>query len=165
MLLDGLDYFKIRIANGILPSTICFGIMEHESLHGSYLKSSTEFKTHDLESFDLQLNNQSVNFFPLARDGDSYYNFYHRFLKEGKFWENPFSSGPIDYDNFRTFNFLIVADLENQSATFGELTAIIKFKTALSKKFFLVYLPVYTKRLVFDSSFNPTVEYKKTSKK
>ena len=81
--------YKIRLeCSGVLPDTLCLGLIHHDALLGSLTKSSTNFKPYGLESIDVLVNSQSINYFPLQRNSKNFSEFYHRFLKVSLLAEN-----------------------------------------------------------------------------
>ena len=73
------------------------------------------------------------------------------------FFDNPFSNGPLTYQDFTDGNFLIVENLQRLKIYDGNLMARLKFKNLLQEKLYLVMCPIYQKRLTFDEFFNVTV--------
>ena len=128
-----------------------------ESFKGDYSRDSTNFKTHGLQSFDLQVDSRSLVGYPITREGDISVPFYYKFLKECNFYGNNYSSGPMSYDAFTKFNFMIVENLRRRNINSGQLTVSLKFKKILQQKLYLIIMPVYKKSLSFDEFFTPEV--------
>ena len=112
---------------------------------------------HNLDSFDLQVDSKSLVGYPIAEVDDSPLPFYYRFLKECNFYANNYSSGPMTYDIFRRFNFVIVENLRRKNITDGQLIVKLKFKKILSDKLYLVIMPVHKKTLTFDEYYIPEI--------
>ena len=142
---------------GKLPSALAFALISPEAFKGDFDKDSTNFKSHGLDSFDLQVDSKSVVGYPIAQEGDSVIPFYYKFLKECNFYNNNYSSGPMTYDAFRRFNFLIVENLKRKNITQGQLIVKLKFKQILSDKLYLLIMPVHKKSLTFDEFFVPEI--------
>ena len=49
---------------------------------------------------------------------------------------------------------MIIENLCAKNITSGHLTLNLKFKSTLSHKTYMVYMPIYQKRLFFDDSYN-----------
>ena len=122
-----------------------------------YLHSSTDFESHNLDSFELAVDSVNLPSFPLKTQGAICMEFYHKFLKVTNFFDNPYSNGPMTYDDYIKGNFLIVENLQRQNIFNGDLTARLKFKNPLPKKLYLVMCPIYQKKLSFDEYLNVTV--------
>ena len=121
------------------------------------MESSTQFKTHELDSFELSLDSVALPGYPLQVKGHNYNDYYYKFLKETHFFDNPFSSGPMTYSDFRQQNFLVVENLQRYKIYNGDLVAKLKFKGPLTEKLFLIMCPIYQKKLTFDEFLNVTV--------
>ena len=50
-----------------------------------------------------------------------------------------------------------VTFLKDQNYEQGQLTIKLQFKNVLPKKLFLVYIPIYERKIIFDSYFNVQV--------
>ena len=122
-----------------------------------YLHSSTCFKNHGLDSFELSVDSVNLPGFPLKTQGTTAMDFYHKFLKVTNFFDNPYSNGPMTYEEFLNENFLIVENLQRQNIHQGDLMARLKFKSILTEKLYLVMCPIYQKRMTFDEFYNVTV--------
>ena len=124
---------------------------------GDFQKDSTNFKSHSLESFDLQVDSKSIVGYPVNEVGDSTIPFYYKFLRECNFYSNNYSSGPMTYDAFRRFNFIIVENLRRKNITNGQLIVKLKFRKILDDKLYLIIMPVQKKLLTFDEYFIPEI--------
>ena len=122
-----------------------------------YVRSSTEFKSHGLDTFELSVDSINLPSYPLKTQGKTTMDFYHKFLKVTNFFDNPYSNGPMTYEDFNNGNFLIVENLQRQKIYSGDLMARLKFKNVLTQKLYLVMCPIYQKRMTFDEFFNVTV--------
>ena len=123
----------------------------------AYLHSSTNFESRNLDLFELSLDSVNLPGYPLKTQGSSCMEFYHKFLKVTNFFDNPYSDGPMTYSDYINGNFLIVENLQRQHMFNGDLTARLKFKSALTEKLYLVICPIYQKKLSFDEYLNVTV--------
>ena len=140
-----------------MPSALAFAFLSPEAFQGDYSKDTTNFKSHNIESFDLQVDSKSLVGYPISEIGDSTIPFYYKFLKECNFYANNYSTGPLTYDAFRRFNFIIVENLKRKNITNGQLIAKLKFKNILSQKLFLIIMPVHKKELSFDEYYIPEI--------
>ena len=143
--------------SGKLPSALAFAFISPEAFAGDFNNDTTNFKMHNLDSFDLQVDSKSLVGYPIAEVDDSSIPFYYRFLKECNFYANNYSSGPMTYEMFRRFNFLIVENLRRKNITDGQLIVKLKFKKILSEKLYLVIMPVHKKNLTFDEYYIPEI--------
>ena len=105
----------------------------------------------------MSVDSVSLPGYPLQRKGYNYNDYYYKFLKETHFFDNPFSPGPMTYDEFKSENFLLVENLQRYKIYNGDLVAKLKFKGPLNKKLFLYMCPIYQKKLTFDEFLNVTV--------
>ena len=142
---------------GKLPSALAFAFISPEAFTGNYEKDSTNFKSYDLESFDLQVDSKSIVGYPITEVHESTIPFYYKFLKECNFYANSYSTGPMTYDAFRRFNFMIVENLRRKNITNGQLIVKLKFGRILSNKLYLVVMPVQKKMLTFDEYYIPEI--------
>ena len=121
------------------------------------MESCTKFTTHNLENFELSVDSVNLPGYPLQLKGFNYNDYYYKFLKETHFFDNPFSPGPMTYNQFKEENFIIVENLQRYKIYNGDLVAKLKFKAPLDKKLFLIMCPIYQKKLTFDEFLNVTV--------
>jgi len=137
-----------------MPNLMVFGLMEIEQYSGSYSLSSTKFSRHDMTSFELSVNSDVINGFPLEQEGVNSIQFYHRYLRDTNRLDNPFCTTVLTQAQYDNSNFMIVHNFENDETQEGQLSCKIKFKEPLDKKLILLYMPVSEKRLHFDVNFN-----------
>ena len=81
-----------------------------------YMASTTNFKAHGLDTFELSVDSVNLPGFPLKAQGNTVMDFYHKFLKVTNFFDNPYSNGPMSYKDFSNGNFLIVENLIEASS-------------------------------------------------
>ena len=89
--------------------------------------------------------------------GKSAYQFYHNFLKMTTRYQNPWSSGVMNFDSFLK-NFLIVVNLEKLKIEEGLLQVRLKFKSIQDEKQALLWIPIYERKLVINQNSQVTVE-------
>ena len=156
---EGQGTFKFTVATGSLPSAMVCLLMEPAAVEGDYRESSMDFKQHNLESIDLQIDSRSIPDYPIKRDGTLGFAFYHKYLKTCNFLDNALSASGLDFESFQKNNFLIC--VENFKAkklyTAGQLTMTLKFAEELKSKLYLMLVPIYQKKLNFDENLNVTV--------
>lgn len=157
LLLDHVSNHKVKLFEGKLPRSMVMALAVPETFEGDMAKSTFKFESHGLESIDIQMDNQSIDGFPLSTKDGNALCFYLDYLKSTNRYENPFASGAMTYTTFTDSNFLIFVNLKDQNATTGQLTAKLKFSSALSSKLLLLYMPVFDKQITFDQYFNVTV--------
>ena len=63
----------------------------------------------------------------------------------------------MTYEAFSRFNFMIVENLRRKNILAGQLTVSLKFTEILSKKLYLVIMPVYKKVMTFDEFYTPEI--------
>ena len=84
-------------------------------------------------------------------------DFFTSYLKSTNRFYNPITNGCLSYENFLDGNFLIYNNLKEQNYTHGQLTLKLEFERMLNTKLFCVYIPIYEKKLSFDSYLNVQV--------
>ena len=127
--------------------------MEPKRFSNDFKYSSTKFEMHDLQEFSLSVDNQIQEHYPLKVlnfGGEEFkHQFYRRWLDQ---------TGKID-DQEATFmnekdyldsNFFIVENFSDFTSTEGHLTCSVKFKSDLTEKLFICWMPVKRKTLKFD---------------
>lgn len=129
-----------------------FGLMDVKQYAGAYDQSCTKFTRNGLTSFELSLNSDVINGYPLEMKGIDSIEFYHRYLQNTNRLDNPFCSTVITHAQYDNCNFLLVHNFDDGEE--GQLTCKLKFANALTEKLMLIYMPVSEKRLHFDNFFN-----------
>ena len=154
LLSKGLDQFKIRVSDGPLPIALGLAIMTTEGFTGDFRKSSTNFKMHNLDWLDIQINSRSVSGYPLRQRNGLGYEFYYKFLRECNFLDNHLSSGSIDLTSFQNCNFIVIENFKKKNLFNGQLTVNVKFTQLLTTNLYLVLLPITQKKVNFDEHMN-----------
>ena len=157
LLNKGLDQFKIRISDGPLPIALGLAIMTTEGFTGDIRKSSTNFKMHNLDWLDIQINSRSVSGYPLHQRNQLGYEFYYKFLRECNFLDNHLSSGSMDLTSFQDCNFIVIENFKRKNLFNGQLTVNLKFTQVLTENLYLVLLPITQKKVNFDEHLNVTL--------
>ena len=137
-----------------MPDTLVLGLLDVDTYSGAYDKSCTKFVNHDMTSFELSLNSDVLNNYPIELKGHDCIEFYRRFLENTRRLDNPYCSTVMTKRQFENSNFLITHNFDNEAGEDGQLTVKIKFASPLQKKLVLLYMPISEKRLHFDQYFN-----------
>jgi len=85
-------------------------------------------------------------------------DFFWNYLKNTNRFLNVFSNGSLSYKNYMNSNFLTFVNLKAEGHTNGQLLLRLKFETLMNKKLFCLFIPIYEKKLIFDSYLNVQVE-------
>ena len=157
LLSEGVADHKLKLFEGPLPSGIVIGFMDPEAFDGDYAKSSVKFEKHNIDTVDLQVDNLSLVDFPLSMKSNNYIEFYLNYLKSTNRFQNAYASGAISFNNFSS-NFLIFKDLKEDNLSSGQLILKLKFKEVLSKKLYVIFMPMFEKSVSFDSHLNISVK-------
>ena len=113
--------------------------MRLENFNGDdYRHSTTCFKSNYLDTFDLQVDSRSLAGYPITRKADMLLSFYHKYLDECNFYQNPYSTGPMTYESYHKSNFFIIENLMKKNGFCGQLTVDLKFRNLLANKLVLV---------------------------
>ena len=131
---------NIRLSNilgGNSPSYVFAGVIESDALVGSKLLSSTCFQRHNVDEFDLTLNGQSLNGFPITSNGGCPLNVYDKFLctTDRKFMNS--CGGMIDPAHFKTSNYLYSHKFNNEISESGWLGINLKLSEAYDTNYVL----------------------------
>ena len=63
----------------------------------------------------------------------------------------------MSFKDYQSTNFLIIENLCSKNVFNGHLTLNLKFDSLLNDKTYMVYIPIYQKKLSFDDSLNAMV--------
>ena len=151
---EGLSEYDIAIMQGSMPELCVFALVEVDRFAGSFNTSSTKFTRHNISQFELVLNSDVLNDYPLEMKGGDSIEFYRQYLKNTERLDNPFCSTVITQTQFDNSNFMIVHNFENEKGQEGQLTCKIKFLKPLAEKLILIFMPISEKRIYFDNYFN-----------
>jgi len=149
------DSPNVRLANlmsGPLPQKLFFGIIELDSFSGTFLKSSTVFKPHDVKKMTLYVDGNVLSGFPLQIEDNEITMPYVRFQQNTNRYMNCYSSRTVTQDDYKKYNFLYSAALDPDSS--GSLTFEFDFKTAPDKDLILVVCGFYDRTIEIDSFRN-----------
>ena len=131
---------NIRLSNiigGNTPKHIFCGIISTRALNGDCSLSSTSFKRHGVNEFDLTLNGYSCNGFPLTSDHGSPMNCYEKFLETtGRKYQNSLGKLISPWD-FKTFHYLYSHKFEAESTESGWIGINMKLDGPLTENYVL----------------------------
>jgi len=131
--------------------------MDPASFDGDFQTSSFKFKRHQLQSLEVQVDNQPVTNHAIKMRGKNGVDFFWNYLKNTNRFLNVFSSGSLSYKNYMESNFLTYINLKAEGLTHGQLIVNLKFEELLDEKLFCLFVPIYERKLSFDSYFNAQV--------
>ena len=144
VLADNESDFTIELTKGKMPKYAVFAIAPLARLAGSEDTCLTKFERHNLDSFDVLLDNNGIEGFPLKTNAD----FYHSFLVQTDRYMNPWSSGVLPFSNFMLGNFMIVVNFENmEREDHSQFHVKLSFSQPLTEKFVLLYMPITLRTL------------------
>jgi len=139
VLADNESDFIIELTKGKRPKYAVFALAPLARLVGSEDTCLTKFERHNLSSFDVLLDNNGIEGFPLKSNAD----FYHKFLVHTDRYMNPWSSGVLPLSNFMQGNFFIVVNFENmEREDHSHFHVKLSFSEPLTEKFVLLYIRV-----------------------
>lgn len=130
------------------------GLVEIDQYSGSYAKSCTKFTRHDLTFFEISLNSDVLNGYPIELRGRDTIDFYRKWLQNTNRLDNPFCPTVLTHSQFDNSNFLLVHNFDNENGQDGQVTVKIKFSAPLTEKLMLLFMPVTDKKIMFDAYFN-----------
>ena len=136
---------------------LVMGLMENDRLEGSYEKSALKFSRHDLQSVEIQYDAQPIVHHPLKLDGKNCNDFFINYLSNTNRFQNPFSNGSLSLAAFEFSNFLVFTNLKNDGYNHGQLTLKLLFENLLPEKLLCIFIPIWEKKISFDSYLNASV--------
>lgn len=135
------------------------GLMTPEVFNGSFESSPLKFERHGLESFEILVDSQPIANHPLKMKDSNSIEFFTNYLRNTNRFYNPFSTGSLSFHDFAETNFLVFSNLKNDNYTHGQCTLKMKFEAILPQKLFCVFIPIYEKKIIFDSYYNVQVQH------
>ena len=136
---------------------IIMGLMENDRLEGSFEKSAIKFTRHDLQSAELQFDAQPIVHHPLKMNGQNSNDFFINYLTNTNRFHNPFSNGSLTLADYEFSNFLIFTNLKTDNYSHGQLTVKLQFENLLPQKLLCIFIPIWEKKISFDSYLNASV--------
>lgn len=140
-----------------MPQNLVLGLIDPSAFSGDFSLSSVRFERHELTLMEVKVDAQPIQSHPLRMDGENCSMFFTNYLISTNRFMNPHSGGSLTYEDFHESNFLVYTNLKDQNYEQGQLTIKLQFKNVLPKKLFLVYIPIYERKIIFDSYFNVQV--------
>ena len=137
-----------------MADVVVLVLVEVDRFGGNYMTSSTKFQRHNMNYFELSLNSDVLDNYPIEMHGNDSIEFYHRYLKNTERLDNPFCSTALTHKQFDNSNFQVVHNFENEKGQEGQLNCRIKFNKPLTDKLMLLCMPVSEKKIYFDNYFN-----------
>ena len=147
-----LNQTEIRIDNikgGTTPTCIFAGIIKSDALSGSMSLSSTSFNCNKVTGFDITLNGNSVNGYPLEfKNGNPVFP-YHKFMETtGRYMNNICGKG-IKLSQFIN-NFIYAHNFEAEVSEEGWLGINIQLSEAYTESHTLVIWSIYDAAITID---------------
>lgn len=140
-----------------MPAVLIIALIEPDVFNGDYAKSALKFQRHGLESLELQVDNQPIVNHPLKLKTSSAIEYFCNYLRNTNRFHNVHSTGSLSYDDYVESNFLTFCNLKADGYQHGQVTLKLKFEQVLDEKLLCLFIPVYEKKLVFDSYLNAQV--------
>lgn len=157
LLSDGISEYRLKLFEGPLPSVIAILLQPPENFDGTFESSSLKFVRNDLASLEVCVDGLQVSNHPLAIVNNNSLPFFVDFLRRTNRWNNMLSSGTIAKSSFDDSNFLVFVNLKYEGFKHGQCTLNLKFTHDLEHKLYALIVPIYEKRLQFDSYMNVSV--------
>ena len=158
LLLENVADFNIKLFEGPLPSVLLVGFMKPKVFSGDFEYSALRFEKHNLDYLELQVDSQPIVGHPLRMNGENSIDFFTNYLRSTNRFLNPYIDSSLTYGDFATSNFLIFNNLKANNYNHGQLTVKMRFKAVLDEKLLFIFIPVYEKKIVFDSYKNVQVQ-------
>ena len=136
---------------------LVFGFMNASRFDGNFSESVLKFERHNLNSAELQFDSQPIVGNPLCMKGTNSSDFFLSYLKNTNRFLNPFSNGSLSNEDYEGWNFLIFTNLKTDNYKHGQLTLKLAFNDVLPANLLCLFIPVWERKVVFDSYFNASV--------
>ena len=126
-----------NLRGGNTPSHIFVGLIETDALRGEITKSSSKFSPHQVEMFNINLNGNSVQGYPLQVQYSIPTNCFQKFISTTNRLCN-INGGKMLGPNEFQYNWLWSHKFENEDATTGWIGVNFKLRTAFDKPMTMV---------------------------
>ena len=136
---------------------LVFGFMNSNRFDGNFGESVIKFERHDLESAEIQFDSQPIVGHPLSMNGTNSNEFFLSYLKNTNRFLNPLANGSLTNEEFEYWNFLLFTNLKTDDYRHGQLTLKLNFKNVLPANLLCLFIPIWERKVNFDSYFNATV--------
>ena len=147
-----LNETEIRIDNikgGPTPSCMFAGIIPSEALNGNMALSSTSFRSRNVTAFDITLNGNSVNGYPLEIRNENPVFPYHKFMETTGRYMNTICGEGLKLSQF-VCNFIYSHNFEAEVSEEGWLGINIRLFEAYTEPHTLVIWCVYDAAITID---------------
>ena len=131
--------------------------MENDRFDGTFDKSVLRFERHGLQRIEMQFDSQPIITHPLKMVGSSCNNMFMSYLQNTNRFQNPFATGSLTKEDFEKYNFLLFTNLKSDNYQHGQLTLKLNFESLLSQKLLCVFIPIWDRKVTFDSYFNASI--------
>jgi len=147
-----LNETEIRIDNikgGPTPSCMFAGIIQSEALAGNMALSSTSFRCNNVTGFDITLNGNSVNGYPLENKNKLAVFPYHKFMETTGRYMNTICGEGLKLTQFMV-NWIYAHKFEAEVSEEGWLGINIRLSEAYTEAFTLVIWCIYDAAITID---------------
>ena len=146
------DETSIRLDNikgGRIPVCLFAGIIPSSHLAGDIKQSSTGFNSHYVTEFNISLNGNSVNGYPLYNKYESAIYPFYKFMDATYRYMNPDTGEGLKIGQF-DYNWIYAHRFEGENSDQGWLGINMKLSEALAEPHSLVIWCVYNCALTID---------------
>ena len=157
LLSEGIAEHRVKLFEGPLPSVIAIFLQEPERFDGSFGMASLKFTRHNLARLELLVDGQSISNHPLSIINDNSMQFFQDYLRRTNRWNNMLAGSSLSHTVFDDSNFFVLVNLKYEGLKHGQCCLNLKFKNELNSKLYALIVPIFEKRLQFDSYMNVTV--------
>ena len=154
----GLSDFTINLNSGKFPLYLFVVFSTLDRISGSENLSLTKFEQQGLSTIDVLVDQESILGFPLSGIGLDAIDFYHQYLNHTNRFANPWSSGVLTFREYIDSNFMICINFEKLGITDGVVQLKLKFENVLAEKKVLLWVPVVSRKLIFNKNLDVSVE-------
>ena len=125
------------VKGGNLPTYLFAGIISQSSLNGDEEHSSTSFKSHGVKEFNITVNGNSVNGFPVVINQECPVLPLHKFFETTNRLQNIYTGENLTLSDFNT-NWIWSHKFECENANQGWLGINLKLNSAFTEPMTLV---------------------------
>ena len=157
LLSQGISEHRVKLFEGPLPSVLAIFFQEPERFDGSFEMASLKFTRHNLSRLELVVDGQPISNHPLSIINQNSMQFFQDYLRRTNRWNNMLAGSTLSHTVFDDSNFFILVNLKYEGQKHGQCCLNLKFNHELDEKLYALIVPIYEKRLQFDSYLNVTV--------
>ena len=125
------------LRGGNVPTYLFAGIIPQKNLNGNKEESSTRFEHHGVEEFDIMLNGNSINGYPIHVKNNSAVYPLHKFLDTTNRLHNNECGSSMNLLTFHS-NYIWAHHFEVDTDNYGWVGLSLKLKTAFTEAMSLV---------------------------